>query len=622
MKKTLSFLLVFLMLFLQTVNPIAYAFTDTKNSPFISKKYTHDDKFLNYEIINGIDVSEWQTSVDFKKVKAAGADFVFLRAAYRGYTKGTLKKDVTFDKYAAAAIKAGLDVGAYIYSQAITTAEAVEEANYILNIVKGYNITLPIVFDFEYAESADSRLRAANLSNKTHTNICIAFCEQIEKAGYTACVYANHSMLTNDMNDEKIAENYPIWLANYSISPTLSGKLYDCDYSYWQYASNGKVDGISGNIDCNFRYFKPADKVENLTVTEETIDKTTLNWNKIKGCYGYEIYRKNTSTQEFELIATNKGAATTTYTDKNSNGAQNTYKVRAISTYKTTFKGGEFSDELTTKGIFMANLSVAGTGYATFTWQVYPSASEYEVLRADKISGVFSKVATTDKNTTHYTDYTKYAFKTYYYMIRAIVKDKSGIIIHNAYTPVLKVAKPQPKLTSVILHKAASIKITWENTDEIHGTAVYRKRAGEDYKLIKTITTNSNTYIDTGLEKGVKYYYKVCNFVTTDNNNYYSDLTSAKSVTTLKAPTLSVTAGSSRAKISYTKPVGANGYEIYMKSPNSKNYELIKTTTKLTFTKKQLSKSKTYYFKVKAYRNVNGKKVYSAFSKTKKVKIL
>ena len=617
MKKLTSFIL-FIILTIQ-IGASAYAFTDTVADPFTNKKYTHDDKFSNSEIINGIDVSQWQTTADFKKAKADGADFVFLRAACRGSSKGTLVKDTTFDKYAEAATKAGLDVGAYIYSQAITVAEAKEEADYIMGIVKNYNITLPIVLDFEYDSSPTSRLRAAKLTNRKRTDICLAFCERVEQSGYTAMVYANQSMLTDDLYDEEIAEKYDIWLANYSTSPKYGGKLYDCDYSYWQYSSTGKIDGISGNIDCNFRYFTAPAQVKNLKVTNEKIDKTTISWNRIKGCYGYQIYKINRSTGVFEKIATLKGASSTSYTDYSSMGLPNTYRVRAITAYKGKFSGGKYSSSIDSDGVFMLNLSSMGAGYATFNWQVYPGASEYRVLRASAENGQYIEIANVDAGTTHYTDYTEYGFKTYYYMVRAILKDDKGEIIANQYTPVMEIIKPQPSVSSVSLKSSNSIEIKWTNVSSITGTEIYRSANSGAYKKIATVSSTKSSYVDKGLKKGVKYTYKIRNFIKSNGKAYFSKYSNAKSTITLKAPVIKLTSGVKSAKITYAKVYGASGYEIYMKAPNGK-FKLIKATSSSSYTYKKLTSKKTYQFKVRAYRKVNGKKVYSSFSSTKSIK--
>ena len=617
MKKIIS-LILFIVLTLQ-ISTSALAFTDTAANPFTNKKYTHDDRFSNSEILYGIDVSQWQSTADFTKAKAEGADFVFLRAACRGSSKGTLVKDTTFDKYAEAATKAGLDVGAYIYSQAITVAEAQEEADYIMGIVKNYNITLPIVFDFEYAPSSSSRLRAAKLTNRKRTDICLAFCEKVEKSGYTAMVYANQAMLTDDLYDEEIAEKYDIWLANYSKSPKYCGKLYGCDYSYWQYSSEGAVSGIQGDVDCNFRYFTAPAQVKNLKVTNEKIDKTTISWNRIKGCYGYQIYKINHSTGVFEKIATLKGASSTSYTDYSSMGLSNTYRVRAISAYKGKFVGGKYSGTVKSDGVFMLNLSSKGAGFATFNWQVYPGASEYRVLRASTENGQYIEIANVDAGTTHYTDYTEYGFKTYYYMIRAILKDDKGEIIANQYTPVMEIIKPQPSVSSVSLKTSNSVEIKWTNVSSIIGTEIYRSANSGAYVKVAAVSATKSNYFDKGLKKGVKYTYKIRNFINQNGKTYFSKYSNAKSSITLKAPVIKVRAGVKSAKITYQKVYGASGYEIYMKAPNGK-FKLIKATSSSSYTYKKLTSKKTYQFKVRAYKKVGDKKVYSSYSSTKKVK--
>ena len=257
MKKILSIALSFIMIL--QMSTTAFAFVDTKNNIFTGSKYTHDDKFSGYEIVNGLDISVHQGTIsNFNTVKSAGVDYMFLRAGYRGYgSAGSLNKDTMFDSYAKGAVAAGIDIGAYIYSQAITVAEARAEADYIVNIVKGYEITLPLVFDYEYYSGG--RLSNANLSTRQRTDICLAFCERVEAAGYTACVYANRSMFRTDLYTDEIANKYIIWLAQYNTSTVLGGSYFPQDYEYWQYTSSGSVSGISGRIElinCSLRYWR------------------------------------------------------------------------------------------------------------------------------------------------------------------------------------------------------------------------------------------------------------------------------------------------------------------------------------------------------------------------------
>lgn len=189
-------------------------------------------------------------------IKSAGVDFAILRAAYRGYgDEGTLVKDSKFAEYIRGAQSYGIPVGAYIYSQAITTKEAVQEANYILNIVKNYSLDLPIVFDYEFSPSSEGRTNLAwaegELNKTKMTDITLAFCNTIKSAGYDVMVYANKTFLNKNIDHEVIEDaGYEIWLAHYTKSTDYTG-----DYRIWQYTSTGRIPGIADKVfDCNFMY--------------------------------------------------------------------------------------------------------------------------------------------------------------------------------------------------------------------------------------------------------------------------------------------------------------------------------------------------------------------------------
>jgi len=450
MKKILAIVLSFIMIFQISITALAFS----SSSSFTGKTYTHDDRFADREIVHGLDISVHQGEIsknNFTKIKAAGIDFMFLRAAYRGYGKsGSLNKDTMFAGYAAGALAAGIDIGSYIYSQAITVKEAQAEADYILNIVKDYDITLPIVFDYEYISGG--RLSNANLSNRQRTDICLAFCERVEKAGYTACVYANHSMFKNDIYTQELASKYVLWLAQYHTKPELGGVFFQPDYSYWQYSSSGSVNGISGRVDCNFRYFKAPEKIQNLKIVEETSNKITLSWDKVKDCYGYEIYKSNGSSS-YTKIGTNKGAGICTFTDTNTNSSASSYKVKAISRNKGSFVGGEFSDEVKNKYTSSSDdkeetpskitMIANGTDYVTFKWLEVSGATEYHILRSTSLTGEYETVAKLDSNTTSYTDHTGNESSVYYYRVKSIITDENGITTKIVYSPCLKSEKPK-----------------------------------------------------------------------------------------------------------------------------------------------------------------------------------
>lgn len=209
--------------------------------------FEHNAVFDGRTVHQGIDVSYYQGDIDWKAVKESGVEFVFIRIGYRGYSTGKLSIDPNASKYLEGAKKAGLKVGAYVFSQAITKDEAIQEAQFIIDNIKGYEMDLPIVMDYEYDGTGEGRLAAAKLSKETATEIVNAFAVAAEEAGFEPMVYANKSMLTYDLNAEDITCR--VWLANYTYKTTYAG-----DYDYWQYRSDGTVDGISGYVDCDFWY--------------------------------------------------------------------------------------------------------------------------------------------------------------------------------------------------------------------------------------------------------------------------------------------------------------------------------------------------------------------------------
>lgn len=191
----------------------------------------------------GIDVSKWNGSIDWNAVKNSGIEYVIIRCGYRGSSAGSLIEDPKYVTNIKGAINAGLKVGVYFFTQAISEAEAVEEASMVLEQVKNYKLTYPIFLDVEASGG-----RADKIDKATRTAVCKAFCETIQSAGYTAGIYANKNWL-----EEKIDANalgrYKIWLAQYASAPTYGGR-----YDMWQYRSTGRVSGISGDVDMNWSY--------------------------------------------------------------------------------------------------------------------------------------------------------------------------------------------------------------------------------------------------------------------------------------------------------------------------------------------------------------------------------
>lgn len=200
---------------------------------------------LTDESILGIDVSRYQGEIDWQQVSDAGVEFVMIRAAFRGYGNGELYEDPMAQANYEGAKAAGLKVGAYLFSQAISVEEAREEAQYILNLTQNWELDMPLVYDWECL--ADD-YRTVGVDARLLTDCTIAFCDAVEQAGRDSMIYFNPNQSRKQMFLEELTE-YGFWLAMYTDQ---------MDYPYkvdmWQYTNEGSVPGISGNVDINL-YF-------------------------------------------------------------------------------------------------------------------------------------------------------------------------------------------------------------------------------------------------------------------------------------------------------------------------------------------------------------------------------
>ena len=232
-------------IWLQAITDLPRHSYDYSGLKFQNGRYTY---YKNGEIISktGIDVSYHQGEIDWQRVAADGIDFAIMRVGYRGYETGAINLDDRFHTYVNGALDAGLEVGVYFYSQAITTEEAIEEANFVMEQVQRYNITFPIVYDWEITEAANARTN--EIAPYIVTECAAAFCDTISDGGYIPMVYGSlkFSMFKLDMSKLK---DYGFWYAEYKHG--YNEPMYPYDFKIWQYASDGRVDGIEGDVDLN-----------------------------------------------------------------------------------------------------------------------------------------------------------------------------------------------------------------------------------------------------------------------------------------------------------------------------------------------------------------------------------
>lgn len=225
----------------------------------------------------GADFSKHQGTIDWASVKQSGVEFVILRAAVRGYgSSGNLVTDSQIAANIKGALSQNIDVGIYVFSQAVTAEEAVEEAERALDIIKGYDIKLPIYFDSEYSGAPNRTGRADGLTKAERTSLAIAFCETVRKAGYKAGVYASKSFFYDNLDYAALqSRGYEIWLAHYISSVTD----FKYPYNIWQYTSKGSIGGVQSEYaDLDIAYYDYAndsdmsERGKNVMVTASSDD--------------------------------------------------------------------------------------------------------------------------------------------------------------------------------------------------------------------------------------------------------------------------------------------------------------------------------------------------------------
>ena len=511
----------------------------TGKSPFTSSTYTHNDIFKNYNIYNGIDVSKYNGDINWDKVKKDGVDFVIVRVGYRGYGKsGTLCTDPNYKANIEGALAAGIKVGVYYFTEALTTDEAREEAEFCISKIKDYNITLPVAIDYEYPTDGKNpigRMYNAKLTKAEATANVKAFCAAVKKAGYTPLVYANKSDLSSLINGKTIGNTYKVWLANYTTKTT-----YANSYEYWQYTSSGKVSGITGKVDCNFWYTK-----KNIDAAEATSSPVITPTNTPK------------PTAKPTVKPTAKPTVKPT--------AKPTVKPTAKPTVKPTAKPTQFT-KISAPKPFKA---VSTSKSITLKWTAPKNATGFEIYRKDFYDGKYKKVKTINNvKTQKYVDSNVENYHEYYYKIRS-VNSKSAKKLYSSYLSLT---------VSAMQHKAAittsSLKLLKKPSAQADTLKTLPKKFILEYTG-KTTYKNNTTFLH-------MYYYtknkKYNCWLPADSKLKYYKGGTAKTSTKLLKEAKSITnaivnvpSGSYMAVLS-TKKVGLLSFYKVRYSDSRKSY--------------------------------------------------
>lgn len=446
--KILSTLLVVVLVLTST----SVAFASSKfYSKYDDKTYTHNTKFDTLNKVVGIDVSEHNKTVDFNKVKADGIDFVYVRVGYTGYTKKkfSLNYDPYYQENITNALAAGLQVGVYWYSQALNENEAVQEANKLLDVIGVYNITLPVVDDYEFAGVGnDGRLDSANLSKAQMTANSLAFLNRVAQAGYTPCLYANKSFLENRVDAAQISPVAKIWLAHYNTSTSYAG-----DYEYWQYTSDGRVNGILGRVDMNVWYQNAqsiapvappnpapseptAKKVTGIKLKARTNTTLTFSWSSQQYAEYYNIYKYDSSKDKYIRIASTAGNVNSYKVTGLPEGSYFRFKITAVVGGKEGARSEPYKVVTTPRKVQTKLAKSTKKRKITFKWKKTTGTGyQYQWSTSKNFKKNYLTKTTKKTDVTISTSQSK----TYYVRVRAYKTHSNGTKYYGKWSTVKKV---------------------------------------------------------------------------------------------------------------------------------------------------------------------------------------
>ena len=573
-----------------------------------SENLVHQARFANSRKTYGIDVSYYQGNIDWAKVKAEGYSFAILRAGYRGYgAAGTLVLDDKFQSYLIGAKAAGLDVGVYFYTQAISVAEAREEADFVYKYIKGTKLELPVYFDMETVENAKGRLDNAGLTKAQKTEINKAFCERIKSYGYAPGIYTNISWYTYWLNGEELSALYPIWLANYTMQTKFEGP-----FNIWQYGY-GVVNGIAGYADLNVKYdnSEPPETVENLAVSGAVSDSAKLTWSASSGSTAYDVFKNTSSGAEIVKNATGT-SATIALT-----GSLTTYYVKGYYLVNNQKIYSAPSNEIVLKKSAPTApwQTTQTTSSIKLTWNKVTDADEYAVQIYNESTGKYYNktiVTTNSCNVTGLDAGTKYKVR-----IRCYYKESDGTTTTGSYGGEAIVATMHAAIAAptFVSKTGTSITLSWSKAAGAAGYQVtyYSSAAGKYVELKRTTSTKATL---TGLTKGTIYFFKVSPYHNADVGCIIGENSEGLLCATRCDAPASFTCTSDdstgNATFKWSAASGANGYRLYI-SKNGAEAQPMAETESLSTTVKNLNNG-VYTAYLRPYIKLDGVRYYGTSS--------
>lgn len=371
-------------------------------------------------------------------------------------------------------------------------------------------------------------------------------------------------------------------------------------------------------------------KAEITSIKSEASKKVKITWEKVENASGYKIYRQNVSTGEYEQIAKVESGKTTSYVDKvDSNNKKYYYKVQAYGLSngkegvgaKSTGKGGKSIAKPTIKSVTSDNKDEI-----EINWKKVDGASGYIITRSTKKDSGYKKIATIKSSSTvSYVDKNIKTGKNYYYKLEAYINVGSEKGYSGETAAVQGKTIGKTSINYVISKDSSTLEINWDKVEGAWGYLVKRRASSENsYKTIATVEGGSNiTYKDKNVETGTKYYYKVETIAKVNGTKIYSGTCSAVSGKTLKATSVTAVKAESSTKLTITwkKVSGIDGYQVYRSTSKNGTYEKIATVDSYkttSYTDKKVKAGKTYYYKLRTYKQKDKKTEVSSYSDKQK----
>lgn len=521
----------------------------TTQGKYTGKTYYHKAEYEGMTLFNGIDVSWWQskaynkedpnyhkvTGIDWEKAHDDGIDFAFVRVASSDTAGGETYTDTAADSHIQGALENDINVGVYIFSQAMTEKRAVEEAEYVLDLLEEnqWDVTLPIVMDREPGRPGYGPLKKGMLTKAKETAVEQAFIDTIVDAGYQAAVYANYDWFRNYINGSAL-ENCQIWLARYNFtttSNTTKGEAYGdvpVDYDFWQYTSTSvKMAGWpSRSLDMDFWYKDTSAQTTGLQMVTQSDGSVLLTWDEAaEDVTGYQVSRYDPQQGKYVELADTTDC---TYTDTSVEGGQSYqysvccyWTIGGINYYGTPSENKEMvlpPDQVT--GIRTEKQS---STYLTLAWDEVSGATGYRIYHYQTDLKKYARVADVTAETLSFKVEKLASAADHKFIVRAFMDTINGRLWGKNSRTYTETTRPLKTRGVTAVAGTSKITLSWNPVENASGYQVYRLNTDTGkYEKAATIRDPKNvTWKNTGLKKGKTYTYKVRAFRKCKDKNDY-----------------------------------------------------------------------------------------------------